>query len=65
MWIDDLTKALYFLNATDYRWTLLVKEITGNVIFFTDGTCATVSELVECYENFIRTGEISLRWQGN
>lgn len=65
MWIDDLTKALYFLNVTDCRWTLLVKEITGNVIFFTDGTCATVSELVEYYDNFIRTGEISSRWQGN
>ena len=36
MWIDDLTKALYFLNATDCRWTLLVKEIIGNVIFFTE-----------------------------
>lgn len=36
MWIDDLTKALYFLKATDCRWTLLVKEIIGNVIFFTE-----------------------------
>ena len=59
MWIDELTKALYFLNATDYRWTLLVRKITDNFIFFTDGSCARVQDLVKAYDNFIRTGEIA------
>ena len=59
MWIDDLAKALYFLNATDYRWTLLVRKITGNFIFFTDGSCTRVQDLVKAYDNFIRTGEIA------
>lgn len=59
MWIEDLTKALYFLNATDYRWTLLVRKITDNFIFFTDGSCARVQDLVKAYDNFIRTGEIA------
>lgn len=59
MWIDDLTKALYFLNATDYRWMLLVRKITDNFIFFTDGSCARVRDLVKAYDNFIRTGEIA------
>ena len=59
MWVDDLTKALYFLNATDYRWKLLVRKITDNFIFFTDGSCARVQDLVKAYDNFIRTGEIA------
>ena len=58
MWIEDLTKALYFLNATDYRRTLLIDKIEDNIIYFTNGEWATVKELVATYGHFIRTGEI-------
>ena len=58
MWIEDLTKALYFLNATDYKWTLLISSIEDNIIYFTNGEWATVKELVAAYGHFIRTGEI-------
>lgn len=59
MWIEDLTKALYFLNATDYKRTFLVSKIEDNFVYFTNGEWATVKELVAAYDNFIRTGEIA------
>ena len=58
MWIEDLTKALYVLNATDYRRTLLINKIENNIIFFTNGEWATVKELVSAYDHFIKTGEV-------
>ena len=58
MWIEDLAKALYFLNATDYKWTLSVSRIEDNIIYFTNGKWVTVKELVAAYDCFIRTGKI-------
>lgn len=37
MWIEDLTKALYFLNASDYKYTLLIDKIDRGAVFFTNG----------------------------
>lgn len=58
MWIEDLTKALYFLNATDYKQIVLIDKIEDNIIYFTNGEWATVKELVTAYGHFIKTGEI-------
>ena len=58
MWIEDLTKALYFLNATDYKYTLLIESIKGGCVFFTNGKSMPVEILKNCYDNYIKTGEI-------
>ena len=58
MWIEDLTKTLYFLNATDYKWAFLISRIEDNIIYFTNGKWATVEEFVAAYNLFIKTGEI-------
>ena len=26
MWIEDLTKALYFLNATEYKYSVCIEK---------------------------------------
>lgn len=58
MWIEDLAKALYFLNATNFKRTLLISKIEYNIIYFTNGELATVKELAAAYDHFIKTGEI-------
>ena len=58
MWIEDLTKALYFLNAIDYKYKLLIEKIEDNIIYFTNGKMASVKGLMNAYDNMIKTGEI-------
>ena len=58
MWIEDLTKALYFLNATNHKYTMLVSKIVNNVVYFTTGECINVQILVSAYNHYIKTGEI-------
>lgn len=58
MWIEDLTKALYFLNATDSRNYLLIDRIINNVIFFTNGTVITVGDAADAYNVYMNTGEL-------
>ena len=40
MRIEDLTKALYYLNTSDYKYTLLIDRIDGGAVFFTNGKWA-------------------------
>ena len=58
MWIEDLTKALYFLNVTDSRNYLLVDRIVGNVIYFTNGTMMTVEDAITAYNVYIKNGNL-------
>ena len=58
MWIEDLTKALYFLNATEYKYTLLIDKIEDNIIHFTNGQMASIIGLTKAYDNYIKTGEV-------
>lgn len=58
MWIEDLTKALYYLNASSkIKWTVLIEKIYGGAIFFTTGDSIPVEILKNLYDNYIRTGE--------
>lgn len=58
MWIEDLTKALYFLNATYYKYELLISTIEDNIIYFTNGKMASVKGLTNAYDRMVKTGEI-------
>lgn len=58
MWIEDLTKALYFLNASDNRRCLLINRIVNNVIYFTNGTAMTVEDAADAYNVYMNTGEL-------
>ena len=58
MWIEDLTKALYYLNMNEYRYYLLIDCIKDNVIYFTNGTAATVQDVSEAYDRYIKEGII-------
>lgn len=39
MWIEDLTKALYYLNAcpNDIKWGVLIEKISDGIIYFAKG----------------------------
>ena len=56
MWLEDLTKALYYLNSLIGNH-LLVKSVQDGMIYFTNGTMATVKDLTEAYDLFFKTGE--------
>lgn len=56
MWVEDLAKALYYLNSMINNY-LLVESIKDNVIYFTNGTAASVKDLTEAYDLFFKTGE--------
>ena len=58
MWIEDLTKALYFLNATEYKYTLLIQKIENNCVYFTNGSKSMLTTLVYAYDKYITTGEV-------
>lgn len=58
MKIEDLTKALYFLNTTEYKYSLCIQKIEDNVIYFTNNKYAYVIGLANAYDNYIKTGEI-------
>lgn len=62
MWIEDLTKALYFLNATEYRCSVLIDKIENNAIKFSNGRYVNVKTLTNCYDHYIETGEIVKLW---
>ncbi len=62
MWIEDLTKALYYLNACDYRCSVLIDRIENHVIKFSNGRYVNVKTLMNCYNHYIKTGEIVELW---
>lgn len=62
MWIEDLTKALYFLNATEYKYSVCIEKIENNVVFFSNGQKLNIKLLVNAYENLIYNGEVTKFW---
>ena len=56
MWLEDLTKALYYLNSLIGN-NLLVESVKDGMIYFTNGTMATVKDLTEAYDLFFNKGE--------
>ena len=53
MWIEDLTKALWELNASDIKWECCVEKIENGIIYMTNHTFYRVDKLVEQYnENY-------------
>ena len=62
MWIEDLTKALYFLNATEYKYSVCIDKIEGELIWFSNHKTMPVQVLANCYDNYIKTGEIVELW---
>lgn len=62
MWIEDLTKALYFLNATEYKYSVCIEKIENNVVFFSNGQKINIKLLVSAYENLIYNGEVTKFW---
>jgi len=56
--IEDLTKALYFLNATEYKHTLFIDKIQGYYVWFSNGKGMPLEILKNAYDNYIKTGEV-------
>ena len=55
MWIEDLTKALWELNATDVKYKCCVEKIENGIIYMTNHTFYRIDKLVEQYNE--RYGE--------
>ena len=62
MWIEDLTKALYFLNATEYKYSVCIEKIENNVVFFSNGQKLNIKLLVSAYEHLISNGRVTDFW---
>lgn len=62
MTIEDLTKALYFLNVTDYKDLVNITKIEKELVWFSNHKTMPVQVLANCYDNYIRTGEIVKLW---
>ena len=62
MWIEDLTIALYFLNATEYKYSVCIEKIENNVVFFSNNQRINIKLLVSAYENLIYNGEVTKFW---
>lgn len=62
MWIEDLTKALYFLNVTEYKYSVCIEKIENNVVFFSNNQKINIKLLVSAYENLIYNGEVTKFW---
>lgn len=62
MWIEDLTKALYFLNATEYKYSICIEKIENNFIYFSNHKCWSIQALAIMYDNYIHTGEVAKLW---
>lgn len=62
MWIEDLTKALYFLNATEYKYSVCIEKIEGELIWFSNHKTIPVQVLANLYDNYIKTGEAARLW---
>ena len=58
MWIEDLTKALYFLNASDLKWDVCINKIENNIVYFSNSIQVPLKILVNGYNHYLKTGEI-------
>lgn len=50
MWIEDLTKAMWMLNASPMVWKCCIRKIENGFIYFTSGRTESIKELVEQYD---------------
>ena len=62
MWIEDLTKALYFLNVTEYKYSVCIEKIENELVWFSNHKTMPVQILANLYDNYIRTGEVARLW---
>ena len=51
MWIEDLTKALYFLNVTEYKYSVCIEKIEKELVWFSNHKTMPVQVLANCYDN--------------
>lgn len=62
MWIEDLTKAMYFLNASKYKYTVCIEKIENNVVSFSNRQCVSIKRLANAYDKYIATGKLVDLW---
>lgn len=59
MSIEDLAKALYFLNGSlEYNTSLAIDKIEKELIWFNNGKTMPLQILVNAYDLLIKTGEV-------
>lgn len=58
MWIEDLTKALYYLNVTDIKYKVTIDFVHDGRIQLSSGRQLSVKYLVTLYDRYIKTGDI-------
>lgn len=59
MSIEDLAKALYFLNGSlEYNTSFAIEKIEKELIWFNNGKTMPLQILVNAYDLLIKTGEV-------
>lgn len=53
MWIEDLTKALYYLNSLESKYYILIQKIENNIIYLTSGAKLSVFSCGIAYNNML------------
>jgi len=62
MWIEDLEKALYFLSATKYKYSVCIEKIVDDTIFFSNHKILSIEFLVSAYDDLIRYNKVTELW---
>ena len=64
MKIEDIAKAMYFLNAIQNKYLeyIDVKQIENNTILLSNNIVISIPVLVNCYNNYVRTGKVVKPW---
>ena len=56
MWLQDITKALYYLNASEKSYSIVIEAIENGYVLFTNGTRLTVRYLADMYDQYMKCG---------
>lgn len=64
MKIEDIAKAMYFLNAIQNKYLeyIDVKQIENNTILLSNNIVISIPVLVNYYNNYVRTGKVVKPW---
>lgn len=62
MRIEDLEKALYFLSATKYKYSVCIEKIVDDTIFFSNHKILSIEFLVSAYDDLIRYNKVTELW---
>lgn len=56
MWLQDVTKALYYLNASGKSYSIVIEAIENGYVWFSNGERLQVKYLADMYDQYIKCG---------